>query len=145
VNSAGVTNSELTSAADGQDDCVASAWCIDEHRPLNSRLGRGAVGQGAAGPVQGRVVGREAALTERAERVAQLFGERLRELRDKLGETTRSLAAIAGMSYTYVNDLERGIKTPTLIVRLALALRCKVTDVVDVFNKHDLATLVPRC
>jgi transcriptional regulator with XRE-family HTH domain len=85
-------------------------------------------------------------LTERAERVAQVFGERLRELRDKRGETTRSLAEIAGMSYTYVNDLERGIKTPTLatIVRLALALRCKVTDLVDVFNKHDLATLVPR-
>jgi hypothetical protein len=41
--------------------------------------------------------------------------------------------------------LERGIKTPTLatIVRLALALRCKVTDLVDVFNKHDLAKLVP--
>ncbi|HYK03181.1 MAG TPA: helix-turn-helix transcriptional regulator [Thermoanaerobaculia bacterium] len=85
-------------------------------------------------------------MTERAERVAQLFGERLRELRDKRGETTRSLAELAGMSYTYLSDLERGIKTPTLatIVRLALALRCKVTDLVAVFNKHDLATLVPR-
>jgi transcriptional regulator with XRE-family HTH domain len=84
-------------------------------------------------------------LTERAERVAQLFGERLRELRDKRGETVRSLADRAGMSFTYINDLERGIKTPTLatIVRLALALRCKVTDLVSVLDKHDLATLVP--
>lgn len=49
------------------------------------------------------------------------------------------------MSYAYVNDLERGIKGPTLsiIVRLALALRCKVTDLVNVFNKHDLAKLLP--
>lgn len=49
------------------------------------------------------------------------------------------------MSFTYINDLERGIKTPTLatIVRLALALRCKVTDLVSVLDKHDLATLVP--
>ena len=84
-------------------------------------------------------------MTERAERVAQLFGERLRELRDKRGETVRSLAEKAGMSFTYINDLERGIKTPTLatIVRLALALRCKVTDLVSLLDKHDLATLVP--
>jgi len=85
-------------------------------------------------------------LTERAGRVAQVFGERLRELRDKRGESTRSLAEIAGMSYTYVNDLERGIKAPSLptIVRLAAALRCKVTDLVDVFNKHDLEKLIPK-
>ncbi len=84
-------------------------------------------------------------MTEHAERVAQLFGERLREVRDKRGETTRSLADLAGMSHAYVSDLERGVKTPTLavVVRLAAALRCKVTDLVDVFNKHDLATLVP--
>ena len=85
-------------------------------------------------------------MTERAGRVAQVFGERLRELRDKRGESTRSLAEIAGMSYTYVNDLERGIKAPSLptIVRLAAALRCKVTDLVDVFNKHDLEKLIPK-
>ena len=84
-------------------------------------------------------------MTERAERVAQLFGERLRELRTKRGETTRSLAEIAGMSYTYVNDLERGIKAPSLptVVRLAHALRYKVTELVGVLDRHDLATLVP--
>ena len=84
-------------------------------------------------------------MVERAERVAQVFGERLREMREKRGETTRSLADLAGMSYSYVNDLERGIKGPTLsvIVRLAIALRCKVTQLVDVFNKHDLAKLLP--
>jgi len=84
-------------------------------------------------------------MTERAERVAQLFGERLRELRDKRGESTRSLAELAGMSYTYLSDLERGVKMPTLatIVRLASALGGKVTDLVSVFNKHDLAKLLP--
>ena len=85
-------------------------------------------------------------MTEHAERVAQLFGERLREVREKRGETVRSLATLAGMSYAYVSEMERGVKTPTLavIVRLAAALRCKVTELVDVFNKHDLAKLVPR-
>lgn len=84
-------------------------------------------------------------MKERAERVAQVFGERLREVREKRGETTRSLADVAGMSYTYVSDLERGVKAPSLatVVRLAVALRCKVTDLVGVFNKHDLATLIP--
>jgi len=85
-------------------------------------------------------------MTERSERVAQVFGERLRELREKRGESTRSLAQVAGMSYTYLSDLERGVKAPTLtmIVRLSVALRCKVTDLVGVFNQHDLATLIPR-
>lgn len=84
-------------------------------------------------------------MTERAGRVAEVFGERLRELRGKRGETTRSLADLAGMSHVYVSDLERGVKAPSLatIVRLAIALRCKVTDLVDVFNKHDLAKLLP--
>ena len=49
------------------------------------------------------------------------------------------------MLFTNIDDLERGIKikTPTLatIVRLA---RAKVTDLVSVFDKHDLATLVPQ-
>lgn len=84
-------------------------------------------------------------MTSRSERVAEVFGERLRELREKRGESTRSLAGIAGMSYTYLSDLERGVRAPTLtmIVRLAVALRCKVTDLVGVFNKHDLAKLIP--
>ena len=84
-------------------------------------------------------------MTSRSGRVAEVFGERLRELREKRGESTRSLAEIAGMSYTYLSDMERGVRAPTLtmIVRLAVALRCKVTDLVGVFNKHDLATLIP--
>ncbi len=67
------------------------------------------------------------------------------EWRGKRGETTRSLAELAGMSHVYVSDLERGVKAPSLptIVRLAATLRCKVTDLVDVFNKHDLAELLP--
>ena len=84
-------------------------------------------------------------MTERPGRVAEVFGERLREWRGKRGETTRSLAQLAGMSHVYVSDLERGVKAPSLptIVRLAIALRCKVTDLVDVFNKHDLTELLP--
>lgn len=85
-------------------------------------------------------------MPESVEPVARVFGERLRELRNKRGVTTRALAEMAGMSYAYISDLERGVKGPslTIIVRLAVALRYKVTDFVGVFNKHDLSTLIPR-
>ncbi len=71
---------------------------------------------------------------------AALFGERLHELREKRGLTLRDLAERAEMSLTYVSDLERGQKVPSLttLVRLASALDCKVTVLVAVFDKRDL-------
>lgn len=76
---------------------------------------------------------------------AVVFGERLRELREKRGETVRSLADLIGMSFAYLSEMERGVKVPSLttIIRLAIALDCKVTDLVDVFNRRNLRSLVP--
>jgi transcriptional regulator with XRE-family HTH domain len=79
------------------------------------------------------------------QREAVVFGERLRELREKRGETVRSLADQMGMSFAYLSEMERGVKVPSLttIIRLAIALDCKVTDLVDVFNRRNLRALVP--
>ena len=77
---------------------------------------------------------------------AEVFGARLRELREKRGETVRWLADAAGTSFTYISDMERGLKVPslTMLLRLAIALDCKVTDLVKVFNGRDLRVLVPK-
>jgi transcriptional regulator with XRE-family HTH domain len=77
---------------------------------------------------------------------AVVFGERLRELRTKRGETVRSLAELIGTSFAYISDMERGVKVPslTMLLRLAVALDCKVTDLVDVFNRRDLRKLIPK-
>jgi transcriptional regulator with XRE-family HTH domain len=75
-----------------------------------------------------------------------LFGERLRELRDERGETQRSLAELTGMTHPYISEMERGLKVPSLttIVRLAIALECDVTDLVDGFNRRDLRKLLGK-
>jgi hypothetical protein len=42
--------------------------------------------------------------------------------------------------------MELGVKFPNLltILRLAVALDCKVTDLTSVFDKVDLASLLPK-
>lgn len=77
---------------------------------------------------------------------AALFGDRLQELREKRGLTLRALAAVADMSMTYLSDLERGLKVPSLttLVRLAVALDCKLTALVSVFDKADLRAMLPK-
>jgi transcriptional regulator with XRE-family HTH domain len=76
----------------------------------------------------------------------ELFGARLRELREKRGESQRSLAERTGSTHAYISQMERGLKVPTLtmIVRLAVALECGVADLVDVFAGRDLRKLVPK-
>jgi len=75
-----------------------------------------------------------------------VFGARLRALREERGQTQRAFAEAAGFPYPYISNMERGIKVPSLttLLRLAIALDCKVTDLVDVFNKRDIRKLVPK-
>lgn len=49
------------------------------------------------------------------------------------------------MSFAYLSEMERGVKVPSLttIIRLAIALDCNVTDLVDTFNRRNLRALVP--
>jgi transcriptional regulator with XRE-family HTH domain len=77
---------------------------------------------------------------------AELFGARLRELRQKRGLTLRELADTANMSLAFVSDMEGGLKLPSLttLVRLAVALDCKVTALVAPFDKADLRAMLPK-
>jgi transcriptional regulator with XRE-family HTH domain len=76
----------------------------------------------------------------------ELFGRRLREVRQKRGFTQQHIADLAGMSLTYVSNMENGFKVPSLttIIRLAVALDCKVMDLVGAFDKTDLRALLPK-
>lgn len=58
-----------------------------------------------------------------------VFGEHLRELRQKRGLTQVALAERCGFPQARISELERGGRTPNLvtIIRLALALECKVS------------------
>ncbi len=71
--------------------------------------------------------------------------QRLCELRQKRGHTLQSLAGLVGTSFAYISDMERGVKVPslTMLIRLAVALDCKVTDLVSIFDKTDLRALIP--
>jgi len=77
---------------------------------------------------------------------AVVFGDGLRERREKQDLSLRALADLAGMSYTYISDMERGRRVPSLttIIRLAVALDCKVTDLVGMFDKKNLRSLLPE-
>jgi transcriptional regulator with XRE-family HTH domain len=76
-----------------------------------------------------------------------VFGRRLRELRQKHGVTQEHLSAATGLTEGYISNMERGLKVPSLttILRIAVALNCKVTELVAVFDKvADLPSLLPK-
>lgn len=76
----------------------------------------------------------------------KLFGERLRDVRLKRGVTQQALAVAAGMSEAYISNMEHGLKVPSLttIIRISVALDCKVMDLVGAFDKTDLRKLLPE-
>ncbi|HEX9982176.1 MAG TPA: helix-turn-helix transcriptional regulator [Thermoanaerobaculia bacterium] len=76
----------------------------------------------------------------------KLFGERLRAMRLKRGVTQQALAVAAEMSEAYISNMEHGFKVPSLttIIRIAVALDCKVMDLVGAFDKTDLRALLPK-
>ena len=56
--------------------------------------------------------------------VVQLLGENVRYYRKLKGMTQEQLAADAGMERSYVSDLERGTRNPSVVAlgRIAMAL-----------------------
>jgi len=54
----------------------------------------------------------------------EVFGKRLRELRQKSGVTQHDLAQAAGLTDAYVSNMENGFAVPSLttVLRLAVAL-----------------------
>ena len=61
------------------------------------------------------------------EDIKKHFGKRLRELRDKQNLTQEALADKAGMHFTYIGQIERGIRNPSLVNLYKLAKALKVS------------------
>ena len=76
----------------------------------------------------------------------EIFGRRLRELREKYGVTQNALAISSGLTESYISNMENGFAVPSLttVLRIAVALDCKVTELVSVFDKTDLPAILPR-
>lgn len=76
----------------------------------------------------------------------ELFGARLREVRLKRGLSQQELAELVGIPQPHVSAMESGVKFPNLltVLRLAVALECKVTELVRVFDKPDLHSILPK-
>ena len=56
--------------------------------------------------------------------LAQTFGQNVRRIRQEKGMTLEALADEVGLAYTYVGQIERGQRNPTLgvVERVAAAL-----------------------
>jgi transcriptional regulator with XRE-family HTH domain len=82
----------------------------------------------------------------RVQAEGEVFGRRLRELRQKYGVTQQRLSVATGLTEGYISNMERGQKVPSLttILRLAVALGCKVTDLVSIFDKTNIQSVLPR-
>lgn len=77
---------------------------------------------------------------------AQLFGRRLRELRQSRDLTQEALAEAADLSGNYVSDLELGLKVPslTIIVRLSQALDIAASDLLTAFTREAVKKMKVR-
>lgn len=61
------------------------------------------------------------------EKVKKLFGDHLRKLRHKKNWTQEELADKARLHSTYIGQIERGVRNPSLINLYKLAKALKVT------------------
>jgi transcriptional regulator with XRE-family HTH domain len=77
---------------------------------------------------------------------AQLFGRRLRELRQSRDLTQEALAEAADLSGNYISDLELGLKVPslTIIVRLSQALDIGSADLLTAFTREAVKKMKVR-
>ena len=63
----------------------------------------------------------------------QKLGNKVRELRKAKGWTQEKLEEHSGLDRTYISDIERGIRNPSLksLEKLAKALKIKVSDLTN--------------
>lgn len=62
--------------------------------------------------------------------IRNIFGKHLRKLREKADLTQEELADRAGLHFTYIGQIERGLRNPSLInlEKIAKALKIKGGD-----------------
>lgn len=72
--------------------------------------------------------------------IDKAFGSAVKTRRTQLGLSQESLAFRAGLHRTYISDLERGLKCPSLrvVLRLAYALDMRAPDLVQMTEDHAL-------
>lgn len=75
-----------------------------------------------------------------------VFGARVREIRQKRGLTQVELGERLGFPQNRVSEIENGSRSPTLvtILRLAIALGCKPSALLTPFDEEDLPKLLPK-
>lgn len=76
----------------------------------------------------------------------EVFGKRMRDVRQERGLTQVQLSERSGLTQARISELEHGSRMPNLvtILRLAVALDCKVMDLVGVFDRTDLPSILPK-
>ena len=74
--------------------------------------------------------------------VVQLLGENVRHYRKLKGMTQDQLAAEADMERSYVSDIERGTRNPTVAAlgRIADALKIEPSRLLEVITVRDAST-----
>lgn len=75
-----------------------------------------------------------------------VFGDRVRELRQKRGLTQVDLSERLGQPQSRISEIESGARAPNLvtILRLAVALECKPTALISVFDTENLRSILPK-
>lgn len=70
-------------------------------------------------------------------KAGEIFGAHLRELRLARDLTQPQLAERCGSNVPFISNVERGVMLPGLamLIRLAGALECKVSELVDVLDR----------
>jgi transcriptional regulator with XRE-family HTH domain len=76
----------------------------------------------------------------------EVFGQRMKEIRQKRGLTQVELSERSGFSQARISELERGSRMPNLvtILRIAAALECKVSVLMSIFDDEGLPSLLPK-
>jgi len=76
-------------------------------------------------------------------REAEIFGSAIRRVRSERGWSQERLAEAAGLTTTYVGQIERGVRIPSLTVVLKLARGLGVTPsaLLEAFSAGVLRTL----
>lgn len=80
----------------------------------------------------------------RASRGTLLFGRSLREIRRKRGLTQATIAERVGSSQSHISSIEWGRRVPNLVmlIRLAVALDCRMTDLMRAFDATNLRSML---
>jgi transcriptional regulator with XRE-family HTH domain len=76
-------------------------------------------------------------------REAEIFGAVIRQLRSEREWSQERLAESSGLTTTYVGQIERGVRIPslTVVLKLARGLSVSPSALLDVFSPAVLRTL----